>query len=122
ERQLDDAKLRGPVGLPVGVVEVVDLVAGRDHVAVPGGRPLDAVALHQQRAPAVHHGRAVAVDVGPHDVLRAAHRDAVRELIDAAPFAGAAETPGHEQVVVAATPEQHGRLYLTRPGEAREIV
>src|SRR5690606_7978774 len=112
EEQLGDAERGVPVRLPVSVIEVIDGVAVHEHVAVTRGGPLDLVPLDDQGPAAVEQRGAVPVDVGSHDVRGAPHGDAIGEVVDAPPLAGAAETPGDEQVIVATAVKQHGRLDL----------
>src|SRR5690606_42048801 len=91
---------------------------------VAGARagPLDLLPLDDQGPARVERRGAVPVDVGSHDVRGAPHGDAIGEVVDAPPLAGAAETPGDDQVIVATAVKQHGRLDLRGPEIGRAHV
>ena len=102
--------LGGTVAVADEDVLAVEGVGG----TVAGSLPLLLVALQEERASAVGHVLAVAVEVGSADRLAAAHGHTV-----VAPGASATVVPRHEEIVVAAVLEDERGLDGVGAGKPR---
>src|SRR5688572_14021828 len=100
---------------------MVDLAAVHDHVAVPGGSPRHAVAFDDDGAAAIGHWIAIAVEVRTVDGVGSPDGHAIGQVVDRSALSRAAQSPAHEQVVVAAAVEEDGRLDLRGPGDVDEL-